>query len=133
MPTLIRLSRVYGLQWNSEWMADQESNGWDEETDKSDASFEDNNISVASPIPLETAIRQNPRIAHRALASSLGLSYDGIEAFMRRAQELRERRKTTSEKRKQCEDTDGPSKKTKSRSPSFETLTNVTSPPELGQ
>ena len=114
-------------------MADEESNGWDEETNKSDASSEDDNISVAAPIPLETAIRQNPSIAHRALASALGLSYDGIEAFMRRAQELRERRKTTSEKRKQCEDTYVPSKKTKGRSPSFETLTNVTSPPELGQ
>ena len=42
-----------------EWMADQESEGLDKDTDKSNCSTEDESISSAGPMPLETAVRQN--------------------------------------------------------------------------
>lgn len=114
-----------------EWMADQE--GWDEDTDKSNSSTEDESISSAGPMPLETAIRQNLRITHRALASTLGLSYNGIQVFMRRAQEMRENKSKANSKCKQGEDTASRRKKRKSRSPPLEALTDVTSPTEIRQ
>ena len=56
---LFRLSRFYEFQWNMEWMADQESEGLDKDTDKSNCAIEDESISSAGPMPLETAVRQN--------------------------------------------------------------------------
>jgi len=39
-----------------------------------------------TPILLEVAIRSYPEIAHRALTAYLGLLYDGIQNFIKRAQ-----------------------------------------------
>ena len=114
-------------------MADPESEGWDEDTGKSNSSIEIKSISSADLIPLETSVRQNPQIAYRALAPILGLSYNGIEVSIRRAQEMRENKGKASGKRKQGEDTPSRRKKRKSRSPSLEALTDVMKPIEIGQ
>ncbi|KAL8855364.1 MAG: hypothetical protein Q9178_007996 [Gyalolechia marmorata] len=132
-PRLVRLSRFYGLRWNTEWSADEESNdGYDDNTEddtaKSGNSQDASSTTSDGPMPLEDAVQQHPRIAHRALASSLGLSYDGIEAFMRRAREMREGKIKASAKRKQQEDSSDKSNKRKTRAPLLEDLTNVTSP-----
>lgn len=87
----------------------------------------------AGSMSLETSVRKNLRIAHRALASTLGSSYNGIQVFMRRAQEMRENKSKANGKRKQGEDTPSRGKKRKSRSPALEALTDVTSPTEIRQ
>ena len=63
-----------------EWMVEQESNGWNKDTDKSDSSTGDESISSAGPVPLETTVKQNPRIR---------LSYNRIEVFINNARKER--------------------------------------------
>lgn len=60
---------------------DSESHEGDTDSDESNKS----NKSPKLPIPLETAARLNPEIAHRALAAQPGLIYDEIQKFMGRA------------------------------------------------
>lgn len=122
VPILDSLSPFYGLQWNKEWLADEESsreneNNQDMGTEKLDDSNEDSSPLSAGPMPLETAVQTNPRIAHRVRASPLGLSHDARAAVMRRARETRDARIKASVKRKQQEDTPDESKKKKTQTP----------------
>jgi len=86
---LIQLLRFYSIQGYEEWGMDADSFEGDSDSDRSTA---DSSESLRFPVRLEVAVRAHPVIAHRALASQLGLAYDGIQSFMERAQELRHAR-----------------------------------------
>ena len=77
---LVYFVRFYQIQGYTEW-------GRNTHSDESDSS----NTSSRSPRrskTLEDAVHTHPLIAHRALAAHLGLSYDEIQRFMERAQEM---------------------------------------------
>ena len=120
---LLRFYKTYGYE---EWGMDADSFAGDSDSDES---AEKSSKSSGLPMTLEVAVQSNPEIAHRALAASLGLSYDGIERFMGRAQELGEARAKERSKRKQEEQTSEP-KKRRGLKRSSEEGTEVTSPIE---
>ena len=91
---LLRFYKIYGYE---EWGMDADSFEGDSDSDES---AEKSSKSSGFPITLEVAVRSNPEIAHRALAASLGLSYDGIQRFMERAQGLSQTRAKERRKRK---------------------------------
>ena len=95
----------------------------------SDESAEHSSKSSGLPITLEVAVRSNPEITHRALAASLGLSYDGIQRFIERAQELSQARAKERSKRRHEEQT-SEEKKRRSLKRLPEEGTEVTSPTE---
>ena len=77
---------------------------------------------------VETAVRSNPEIAHRALAVQLGLMYDEVEKFMERAQLMMEARSKEMKKRGLDVD-DAARKRWPFKRISDDEGTNVTSPP----
>ena len=123
---LIYLLHFYKIHGYEEWGMDADSFAGDS---NSDESAEKSSKSSGLPITLEVAVRTNLEIAHRALAASLGLSYDGIQRFMERAQELGEARAKERSKRKQEEQT-SKAKKRRGLKTSSEEGTEVTSPIE---
>ncbi len=84
---LVYFVRFYQIQGYTEWGRDTDEWGRNTHSDESDSS----NTSSRSPRrskTLEDAVHTHPLIAHRALAAHLGLSYDEIQRFMERAQEM---------------------------------------------
>ena len=124
---LIYLIRFYNIQGYEEWGMDADSLEGDIDSDESG---EDSSKSSKLPIRLEVAVRSNPEIAHRALAAELGLTYDGIQRFMERAQELNQNQAKERNKRRQNEQTSGESKRRRFKRSSEEEGTEVTSPTE---
>jgi hypothetical protein len=121
---LIYLIRFYNVQGYEEWGTDAESHEWGD-TDSDD----DTRSSKSSilPVPVESAVRSNPEIAHRALAAQLGLVYDEIEKFMERAQAIREAQSKEMKKRGRDVD-DTARKRWPFKRSSDEEGTDVTSP-----
>ncbi|KAL8718561.1 MAG: hypothetical protein Q9225_004320 [Loekoesia sp. 1 TL-2023] len=80
---LTDLLRFYQTQGYQEWGQDTD----DDPDDSSETTLSRSWKKSPSPT-LEDAVHSNPHIAHRALGAHLGLSYDEIQKFMDRAQEL---------------------------------------------
>ena len=97
---LTELIRFYDIQGWEEWHLDPDC-VWD--YSDSDESTRSSSHAYSGTISLEDAIRTHPKIAHRTLAVSLGLSYDKIEDFMDRAQEMARARARGPVKRRQSE------------------------------
>ena len=124
---LIYLVRFYRIQGYQEWGYWAES---PQEESDSDKLTEGSSRSSGRPVTLEAAVRTNPEIAHRALAGVLGLAYDGIEAFMRRAKQLGQApARQLSKRRHEEQPSQDRRKRSFKRSPDEE-LTEVTTPTE---
>ena len=122
---LIHLLRFYGIHGYEEWGMDADSLDIPSDSDDSD---EGSSTSSRLPMRLDTAVRSYPEIAHRALGAQLGLSYDDIQRFMERAQELSRAPAKQTDKRGQDEQTSEGRKRRKGRRTPDENLTEVTSP-----
>jgi len=123
---LIYLARFYKLQGYDEWGKDTDSLEGGSDTE---SLSEDSSGSSGIPIPLEVAVRSHPETAHRALAAHLGLSYDGIQNFMERAQKHGQTQWMTLGKRGQGGQIPGENKKRNVEKSDGEG-TEVTSPTE---
>ncbi|MCJ1245701.1 hypothetical protein MMC30_002905 [Trapelia coarctata] len=124
---LTYLLQFYNVQGYEEWGTDADSHEGESDSDESGA-----NSSKASrfPITLDMAVRSNPDIAHRALASHLGLVYDEIQKFMLRAQELGKAGGNKRNKRQQDEQTSQDGRRRRFQRVSDGGATEVTSPTE---
>ena len=79
--SLLRFYQVWGYEER------RNTDNLDAATDSDEPSDSSNQSSIP-PISLETAVRLNLEVAHRVLATHLGLSYENVEKFIERAQQL---------------------------------------------
>ena len=121
-PRLIYLLRFYNIRYE-DW-------GIDDEILREDSdSNESSDTSSRLPTTLENAVRSHPEIAHRALASQFGLSYDEIQKFMERAQMMDQEGLQGLIKKRQIEE-ETPARKRQITRRSCAQGTEVTSPSE---
>jgi len=120
---LVCLVRFYNIQGYEEWGRDTDSLEGDSDSDNSSK-------SLVLLISLETVVRSNPKIAHRALAAQLGLAYDEIQRFMERAKEFSQAQVTKRNKRRQEEQTSEERKRRSFKRSPEEEGTELTSPTE---
>ena len=120
---LVYLIRFYKIQGYEEWGRDTDSlEGYSDSNDSSEGTSKSSRLPM--PIPLEEAVRSNPEIAHRALGAQLGLAYDEIQRFMKRAKELSQGQVIGNKRGRD----DQASEERKKRGFNLSDLTEVTSP-----